>query len=298
MLTAISLTIRPGEDDYELQLTEQARGRAVRERPHERVEGGQEPIRPVADLVDHDVRREQEHVSGALQQLRGELEPVLLEQRPALAEVLRPVEEGAGHVLAHRVALAGTVLVDRARIAKMTLPELWLPLVYVFVADTPEARDATVTAFQDPEGPGLLIASTGVAAQGLTLTRASNVAFLELEWTPAMHDQAEDRCHRIGQHDAVTAWYLLAADTIDETMAELARLRGRRNHEVDREVTPSGKRWRRERDDPHTRNLRQRPHRLEQELLGRLGALAPRLRHHAQSDPEHAPGPQAGLCGA
>ena len=34
-----------------------------------------------------------------------------------------------------------------------------------------------------------------------------------------MHDQAEDRCHRIGQRDAVTAWYLLAAGTIDETMA-------------------------------------------------------------------------------
>jgi SNF2 family DNA or RNA helicase len=36
-----------------------------------------------------------------------------------------------------------------------------------------------------------------------------------------MHDQAEDRCHRIGQHDAVTAWYLLAAQTIDETMIDL-----------------------------------------------------------------------------
>ncbi len=36
-----------------------------------------------------------------------------------------------------------------------------------------------------------------------------------------MHDQAEDRCHRIGQRDAVTAWYLLAAGTIDETMSRL-----------------------------------------------------------------------------
>jgi len=88
-------------------------------------------------------------------------------------------------------------------------------------SDSITARDATVAAFQDPGGPQLLVGATRVAAQGITLTRASNVAFLELEWTPAMHDQAEDRCHRIGQHDAVTAWYLLAADTIDETMAAL-----------------------------------------------------------------------------
>jgi superfamily II DNA or RNA helicase len=87
--------------------------------------------------------------------------------------------------------------------------------------DSVRDRDEAVAAFQSPDGPQLLIGATRVAAQGITLTRASNVAFLELEWTPAMHDQAEDRCHRIGQRDAVTAWYLLAADTIDETMAAL-----------------------------------------------------------------------------
>jgi SNF2 family DNA or RNA helicase len=82
-------------------------------------------------------------------------------------------------------------------------------------------REAAIAAFQRPDGPQLIVGATRVAAQGITLTRSSNVAFLELEWTPAMHDQAEDRCHRIGQRDAVCAWYLLAAGTIDETMARL-----------------------------------------------------------------------------
>jgi SWI/SNF-related matrix-associated actin-dependent regulator of chromatin subfamily A-like protein 1 len=88
-------------------------------------------------------------------------------------------------------------------------------------ADALAEREAAVRAFQQPDGPQLIVCATRVAAQGITLTRASNVVFLELEWTPAMHDQAEDRTHRIGQRDAVTAWYLLAADSIDETMAEL-----------------------------------------------------------------------------
>ena len=93
--------------------------------------------------------------------------------------------------------------------------------------DSAQAREHAVRAFQEPGGPQLIVCSTRVGAQGITLTRASNVAFLDLEWTPAIHDQAEDRCHRIGQEDAVTAWYLLAAETIDETMIELiARKRG------------------------------------------------------------------------
>ncbi|HTR89149.1 MAG TPA: DEAD/DEAH box helicase [Solirubrobacteraceae bacterium] len=99
--------------------------------------------------------------------------------------------------------------------------------LHILGGDTHRARDASLRAFQQPHpgseqstGP-LIVCSLEVAGQGLTLTRASNVAFLELDWTPAKHDQAEDRCHRIGQRDAVTAHYLLAAGTVDETIATL-----------------------------------------------------------------------------
>jgi SNF2 family DNA or RNA helicase len=93
--------------------------------------------------------------------------------------------------------------------------------VHLLGEDSLADRDDAIKAFQEPNGPQLIVGATRVAAQGITLTRASNVVFVELEWTPAMHDQAEDRCHRIGQRDAVTAWYLLAASTIDETMAKV-----------------------------------------------------------------------------
>ena len=64
------------------------------------------------------------------------------------------------------------------------------------------------------------------------------MAFLELDWTPARHDQAEDRLHRIGQESAVTAWYLLASDTIDATMGEvLDRKRAVINAVTDGKVT-------------------------------------------------------------
>jgi SWI/SNF-related matrix-associated actin-dependent regulator 1 of chromatin subfamily A len=95
--------------------------------------------------------------------------------------------------------------------------------LHVLGNDSHAARDASVEAFQatDTSNNQLIVCSLAVAGQGLTLTQSSNVAFLELDWTPAKHDQAEDRCHRIGQQDAVNAWYLLAAGTIDETIASL-----------------------------------------------------------------------------
>jgi SWI/SNF-related matrix-associated actin-dependent regulator 1 of chromatin subfamily A len=115
------------------------------------------------------------------------------------------------------------VVFARHREIQRAVIERFPSALHILGEDTHAVRDASLNAFQaaDNSENQLIVCSIEVAGQGLTLTQSSNVAFLELDWTPAKHDQAEDRCHRIGQQDAVNAWYLLAAGTIDETMATL-----------------------------------------------------------------------------
>jgi SNF2 family DNA or RNA helicase len=56
---------------------------------------------------------------------------------------------------------------------------------------------------------------------GLNLQVASNLVLAELSWTSAEQTQAIDRVHRIGQTEPVTAWRIIAAQTIDSRLAEL-----------------------------------------------------------------------------
>ena len=79
-----------------------------------------------------------------------------------------------------------------------------------------QARTEIVEQFQRGEMDGL-ICSTIAAKEGLTLTAADTVVFIEREWVPGWEEQAEDRVNRIGQDsDTVWATYLSVAGTIDE----------------------------------------------------------------------------------
>lgn len=82
-------------------------------------------------------------------------------------------------------------------------------------------RQNAVDRFQNDPKVKLIVCSIKAAGVGLTLTASSNVGFIEFPWTYADCEQCEDRTHRIGQHDSVTAYYFLGKDTFDERMYEI-----------------------------------------------------------------------------
>ena len=67
----------------------------------------------------------------------------------------------------------------------------------------------------------VFIASLRVAGLGLNLQCANTVVFAEYDWSPAVHQQAEDRCHRIGQEREVTSYFAFAPATLDGFILDL-----------------------------------------------------------------------------
>jgi hypothetical protein len=86
---------------------------------------------------------------------------------------------------------------------------------------TPRVRQRNVDAFLNDPDVAVAVCSLTAAGVGLNLQVASNLVLAELSWTDAEQTQAIDRIHRIGQDQPVTAWRVIAAQTIDAKVAEL-----------------------------------------------------------------------------
>ena len=81
-------------------------------------------------------------------------------------------------------------------------------------------RQDQIDKFQKGESK-LMIAGIRAGNVGINLTRAKYVIFAELDWSPAIHRQAEDRLHRIGQKNTVFAYYLIGSGTLDDHVANI-----------------------------------------------------------------------------
>jgi SNF2 family DNA or RNA helicase len=108
---------------------------------------------------------------------------------------------------------------------------------------TPKTRAAAIEGFTEDPDVHIIVCSLMAAGVGINLQVSSNVVLAELSWTDAEQTQAIDRVHRIGQEQPVTAWRVIAAQTIDARVAELidskAGLAARALDGSDQEVSSS-----------------------------------------------------------
>ncbi len=86
---------------------------------------------------------------------------------------------------------------------------------------TTRKRQQNIDAFVNDPDVAVAVCSLMAAGVGINLQVASNLVLAELSWSAAEQTQAIDRVHRIGQAEPVTAWRIIAAQTVDTRIAEL-----------------------------------------------------------------------------
>jgi hypothetical protein len=96
-----------------------------------------------------------------------------------------------------------------------------------------------VDRFQDDPGVRIALCNIIAGGVGLNLTAGTHVIFQDLDWVPANHLQAEDRCYRIGQENSVTVEYFHAAGSLDAYIAQLLETKMKLVAAVESDETPS-----------------------------------------------------------
>ena len=133
--------------------------------------------------------------------------------------------------------------VDVMDVAEETFTKRGIRFSSIRGDQTSRTRQKNIDAFVNDPDVSIAVCSLTAAGVGLNLQVASNMVLAELSWTDAEQTQAIDRIHRIGQEEPVTAWRIIAAQTIDTKIAELidskAGLAARALDGSDEEGSPS-----------------------------------------------------------
>ncbi|WP_143030362.1 DEAD/DEAH box helicase [Blastococcus aurantiacus] len=111
--------------------------------------------------------------------------------------------------------------VDVMDVAEESFAEKGIRYASIRGDQTPSVRQRNIDAFVNDPDVAVAVCSLTAAGVGINLQVASNIVLAELSWTDAEQTQAIDRSHRIGQTMPVTAWRIIAAQTIDARIAEL-----------------------------------------------------------------------------
>lgn len=89
----------------------------------------------------------------------------------------------------------------------------------------PAQRQKAIDSFQNDKATKVFIGNIQAAGTSITLTASHQCLFLEQSWVPGENLQAACRFHRIGQTVPVTVRFASLADSIDEKVSSVLRVK-------------------------------------------------------------------------
>jgi len=91
-----------------------------------------------------------------------------------------------------------------------------IPVMKINGSTPVEDRQSIVDEFNNYDGSVLLALNPRAAGTGLNITAANHVIHYNLEWNPALEDQASARAYRRGQDKTVFVYRLYYQDTVEQ----------------------------------------------------------------------------------
>ena len=146
---------------------------------------------------------------------RGERQATGIAKAPYVAQFVRALLDAEGKVL---------LFAHHHEVMDIYKKELsaYSP-AFITGRETPAMKERSVERFMT--GKTNLCCISLRAAAGLNLQRASCIVFGELDWSPAVHSQAEDRAHRMGQTDSILCYYLVSSEGSDQDVQDALGLK-------------------------------------------------------------------------
>lgn len=130
-----------------------------------------------------------------------------------LEELLEEAIDGGHRVLVFSQFVAMLSLIRERLDAK--------EINYAYLDGQTRERQAVVDRFQEDDTLPVFLMSLKAGGVGLNLSAADTVIHFDPWWNYAAESQATDRAHRIGQTRIVTAYKLIARNTVEEKIVKL-----------------------------------------------------------------------------
>lgn len=149
------------------------------------------------------------------------VELIKLKQVCSQAKVLRIVSNIENMIEQGEKVIVFSQFTETVKRIHETLRAHKIQSVTLTGADGMDDRQQSVDAFQKIDDVKVFISNIKAGGVGITLTAANHVIFADMDWSPAIHNQAEDRAHRIGQTGTVNVYYYVLSGTIEEDIMDV-----------------------------------------------------------------------------